>query len=814
MLGELSADATEGDVETKVVLPILTRSEFLSLPLEQIRSKEGISARDIGKGSKKKIGYIPDFCVYKQSLPSLVVEAKSPTKDVLQAYQEASLYAHEINRSFPAKLNPCARVLATNGVTLLAGRWDASPDLNVSIDAIKPGSAVLDQLIALLGNNELEREAISISEALRSKDYKRPFNQGAGPALIASKMDPNTFAADLAPVLRRYFSSRDQSTDEEIYSRAYISSNEVTGYDRILESFLKDRLSRAKKRVEIVTTRKKSELVTRTISSFDEKRPIGGDIQLITGSVGVGKSLFARRYKEFLQPSNLKDKNHWAFLNFNNAPEDHTRWNEWACEAFIKSLLEEGEPVNLRDPLDQERVFANDLADRKAFYDRMEGVQPGRGDLERARDLEEWRLDSLKLTRGTARYLQGDRGENLIVVFDNVDRRDSKAQLAAFQTALWFMDQTRCLVILQMRDSTFEAFKNEPPLDTYRTGQIFHISPPRFVDVVNRRLELSLETLAKEAPEQVQFHTRSGLTMTYPKSRAGEFLKGIYVELFQRPNNVSRVLEALAGRNIRRALDMFMAIITSGHMPEDVIVSVLQGGGFRSFPEYRILRALMRQDYRFFNNNTGFVANIFNCDSRWKRPTNLLIPELLFYLISQRKVRGDNGQMGFIALSRLLLELEALGFVDEDSRDAAHFCLAKGLIEVDTSSQNTIRPRDSVKASAAGWAHVRILSSRVEYVASILPTTPLDDKQLSARIFDLMQMENRTGHLYFSQAVQAVESFESYLRAQDQKLSSHPGFSGRKRSGSKYILSKVQEALTHARKENARLSGQADLLDY
>lgn len=48
--------ASEGDVETQVVVPLLTRAEFLSIPLEDVRSKEGISARDIGKGTKRKIG--------------------------------------------------------------------------------------------------------------------------------------------------------------------------------------------------------------------------------------------------------------------------------------------------------------------------------------------------------------------------------------------------------------------------------------------------------------------------------------------------------------------------------------------------------------------------------------------------------------------------------------------------------------------------------------------------------------------------------------------------------------------------------------
>jgi hypothetical protein len=809
----IRADASEGDVETQIALPLLIKPELLGIPREDIRSKEGISARDIGKGSKRKIGYIPDFCVYKESLPVLVVEAKSPHNDVVGAYAEARLYALEINRSFPHKLNPCCRIIATNGITLLAGEWDAEAAITVSVSAIAPATPIMDQLIALAGSAVLHDLAYPVSQALRTTNFKRPFNQGVGPTQIASRIEPNTFSADLAPVLRRYFSSRDQSTDIEIYSRAYISSNEVTSYDRILESFLKYRLSRSKRQTEVKTTKRKSEAITKTISKFDINRPPRGDIQLVTGSVGVGKSLFARRYKEFLQPAALQEKNHWAFLNFNSAPDDHSRWIDWVCEAFKESVLEEGAPIDLRDGTDQERIFANNLADRNAFYARMEAAQNGRGSLERARDIEQWRLDPLKLTQGISRYLQGDRGDNLIVVFDNVDRREANAQLAAFQIALWFMDQTRCLVILQMRDSTFEQYKNEPPLDTYRTGQIFHISPPRFVDVVRKRLELSLETLAEEAPEQVKFQTKSGITISYPKSRAGDFLKGVYVELFQKPNNVARVLEALAGRNVRRALDMFMAIITSGHMPEDVIASVAQGAGFRSFPEFRIVRALMRQDYRFFNNNSGFIANVFNCDSKWTRPTNLLIPEALFYLVGQRKMRGDNGQMGFVALSRLLSVMEGLGFVRSDIRDAVTFCLKKGLIEVDTSSLEVVRERDSLKSTTSAWAHMRILSSRIEYVASVLPTTPISDSQLSARIFDLMQTEHRAGSPQFNQSIQMVERFEAYLRRQQRELSVHPGYSNRERSGSAYILSKVQEALTFARQEDARISGQADLLD-
>ncbi len=77
-----------------------------------------------------------------------------------------------------------------------------------------------------------------------------------------------------------------------------------------------------------------------------------------------------------------------------------------------------------------------------------------------------------------------------------------------------------------------------------------------------------------------------------------------------------------------------------------------------------------------------------------------------------------------------------------------------------------------------------------------------------------MQTENRNGWLLYHQSVQLVQSFEAYLRHQSERLASHPGYAGRVKSGSAYILAKLQEAVTFARDENARVSGQADLLDF
>jgi len=120
MLGViLEADATEGDVETQVVLPLLTRSEFLGIDVSDIKSKEFLAAFDIGKGAKAKKGYVPDFCVYCLSIPVVAIEVKAPSVDVGGAWEEASLYAHAVNKRYTTKRTPAKSFLQRTGSTTL-----------------------------------------------------------------------------------------------------------------------------------------------------------------------------------------------------------------------------------------------------------------------------------------------------------------------------------------------------------------------------------------------------------------------------------------------------------------------------------------------------------------------------------------------------------------------------------------------------------------------------------------------------------------------------------------------------------------------
>lgn len=798
--------ATEADVELKVIIPLLTSPNYLAIPTSSIKGKDYLAPAALDKRAGKTRGYYPDFSVWELGFAVLIVEAKEPDVPVEIGFREACLYARHLNSDYKSGVNPCQFVLACNGKQLAYGLWDTNDYRAVEIDDLQIGSNALSALVEFCHHRVLMVHATKCLAAVRLSRSTQPYMLAGGQALINSKKAFNSFAAELSPTLRRYFTSATQNDDPEIYQLAYVGSDDITQYDRILESLLKDRLTvRRQLSEELNPTRAKEPKLAKAIDKYREERPPEGQLQLITGSVGTGKSLFARRYKELLQPEEQRGSTRWAFINFNNAPEPIEQAQDWLCEQFIESFHRENPEF---DPYANEnltRIFSQDLQRRRGIYDETKKkISATEAEKTRISDLESWQRDPRRLALGICRHFAGERGDVLVVVMDNVDRLNLPSQLGAFSLSLWFLDQSKSFIILQMRDETYERFKNQKPLDTYKSGVVFHISPPRFLDVVKRRLELSLEYLAQNSPDTLEYNLRSGIRIRYPNSMLGEFLKSIYLDLFERRHNLSRILQALAGRNIREALEMFVSILNSGHLREEVITSTALGAGGIALPEYTVLRILMRTEYRFFNNSSGFVSNIFYFDEDWQQPNNFILAEILFWLADNRKRRGEIGLEGYFSGARLADELQKRGFVREDVCKGCSWLVEKNLIEADHMGRTSVTFDDSIKISAAGFIHLRVLCERLEYLYGVLTVTPVPESATAHQLAEFVRTENQLGQLGGFQQARAVEVFLECLKRQYAHLkSAYPEF-GAERSGAAFVIKQIESALRYFRNPSER----------
>jgi hypothetical protein len=804
---------TEADVETKIIVPLLQGAAYLDIPESCVKAKKYLAPTPFNRKAGQTSGNYPDFSVWFHSFPCLIVEAKTPEVAVEVGYHEAQLYAAYLNQNYPTGINPAHFILATNDKQFMFGYWDSKPVLQGDVSDLTPQSSLMRELQGLCGSRALDNHALQCLNTSAAKRSVLPFNLAGGPALLRATIQPNRFAAPLAPLLQRYFSSSQQSSVAEIVERAYVSSDEVTEYDKILESLLKERTAaRRGSTVEYLhPERTGEETLERTIAVLAKPGKQHGHLQLIQGAVGSGKSLFMERYKQKLQPPAAKEKTKWATIDFNSAPVTLSGAEQWLCQKFIDSFQSENPDVDFSSMSVLRGIYSRKIQMRKPLYAQLEKSSPEQAEIRKAEDLITWQ-DSLEdTTRGVAEYIMGSN-RSLVVVMDNVDRLDLDNQLAAFQLTLWFMQVTHAFVILQMRDETYERFKDKPPLDTYRSVVVFHISPPRFVDVVKRRLELSIEYLAHAEPEDRFYEIESGLRIRYSNQDLEAFLKRLYGELFDRRRNISRVLEAIAGKDVRKALEIFGAIITSGYLSTAAIASNTLGSGEISIAEQTVLRILMRTNRRFFSKDSGFVQNIFAYDENSAKPDNFILIEILFFLFNNRKKIGHINIEGYFTCTQVVDEMQKLGYVRDDVFLALKHMAQTDLIVTDRMNSIEINWDDSVRILAAGWVHLRLLSEEFEYLFGVIPTTPIRDERIAAQLADLVEIESERGKLNFFQKYRAVDTLYRYLWS--EREAAKTPFNDGPGSGADYVLKHIRQALKQAKFSSRRAPLEEDVLDF
>lgn len=787
----------ESDVEQKFLYPFFEHAAFLHYPSQWIKTKNYVLPTDIDKGAGKKYGYIPDYTIWHNGIPLIVIEAKSPDESVYEGLREARLYSIEINKRYPPGINPIFCIAACNGRELIINYWDSEENIIFPVRDLNIGTSYLDNIKHLIGYAEVVERAKRLNFALRPRAFLLPADRMGGRAVLSTALGLNSFADDLLPLVGMYFGVEGHERTQDIVRRAYVSSDETTRYHATLEAYLRDNVSLIEKQgaQAITTTRNSEEKLTRQISQYSQNPKFYGRLQLLIGAVGSGKSTFMERYYSFLLPKNLRSSTLWSFVNFNNAPDDLADAERWVCRAFLNSLIEKNGLENLYDQKNLRRIFATEINRRdRGPYATLKRTQPDEYERRISADLVGWMDDPVVFAQNVSRYFIGDSRKAIVVVLDNVDRRDRDQQLRIFQIAQWFKELTHSFCVLSLRDVTFEAYKNEAPLNAFLNALNFYIRPPRFTDVVRKRLQLAMEYLADKADQKLSYQIESGIRITYPATNLGKYLVSLFNTLFHTRRQVAAAIKSLTGRNVRRALGMFADLIVSRHLPETEITKIIQVPGYFDITEATIIRILMRTRYKYFTETNGYITNILDASPEWKRPSNFLYAEILEFLISNRKQQGDIRIEGYFTVSTIIDRLEKLGFVEDDLFSALEHLLEKGLLVADHQRPRGLSAGDSLKVQASGFMHLRFLCRRPEYLAGVLPTTHVASPRFAQDIADTWQLSGDASDIRFGRKRQLVDKLLAYLTDEfDRRVKRHPFFADEGR-GSRRLIAAVQEA--------------------
>ena len=609
---DLSQLHNESDVEQKVVMPMLTLASPKGcgiLPVD-IRTKADLRQLTIDKRKNARLFY-PDYIVTSHGLPVCIVEAKPPSDTLGDAYREARMYAGELNGLFPSKVNPVAIVVATNGAELWLGPADAAtPALQLTFDQLfDPTSEAYAQL-----RHRLDPEAVSgrtkrLWKRLRAQPFRRAVTLLGGSSVRDEEIGINSFGAGIQMRYRHLFNPSTIAERRHVVRHAYVPSRRRDRYvdpiDKLVRAAIPPSVSDA-------TTFENTTVPRELTGRLQDAKSMLGRIALLIGSVGSGKTTFVDHLQEVSLPAELRESTVWIHLDMNACPSAWSEAQRWVLdELIIACRAAYGDGWDTIDTL--RKVYSVELARLERGRLQLLKDDPTEYNRRLEAALADWEADKEVTAVAWARHLSGDRGRALVLVLDNGDRRVRDDQLMIFQMAQWLQTRVKCILIVPLRDVTYDLYRHVPPLDTALKDLVFRIEPPGLSAVLNKRISLVLKEMAEQGASgggTLRYRTPNGIEVSYPVEKQQEYLEAIKRSVFSHDRFVRRLLMGLAGQDIRRAMEIFLEFCTSGHIGEDDILRMTQGGG-DVLPYHVVVRVMLRRNRRFYDGESGFIGNIF-----------------------------------------------------------------------------------------------------------------------------------------------------------------------------------------------------------
>ncbi|MCH7419611.1 type I restriction endonuclease [Pseudomonas mosselii] len=722
---------TESDVEQKFIYPLLTAPvpNGLGYLPEDIRTKIDIRKLKIDKGTKSKL-YFPDYAIVVNGLPAAIVEAKTPGEDLNEALREARLYASEINASYTRNINPCQVVIATDGVALKASSWDKEDaDIDIDIAKIDPLDATFAQLIDIASKKAISRNTHAILQSIKSTAvYFKPVQMLGGKSVENEVIGENSFGANVSIEYKYLFNPETLEDRASVAQNAYVTSNRKQSHIAPIDKIIRASFPTEIQARLIEDTGAPKELIEQVGNAARVKN----EICLLIGGVGSGKSTFTDYIRLEALPPPLRDSTLWININLNRAPLDRTIIYKWIVQQSIQHLRE----THTKIDFDSIEII-------KKIYSREIGkVERGRASLypkdsEKYIDaiyseIERLQLDAESTLDGMINYLCTGSEKLFIIVLDNCDKRNRDDQLLMFEVASWLKERFACMVFLPLRDTTYDQYRNEPPLDTVIKDLVFRIDPPLLERVIYKRLNYALRVIQNQKNKFVYFLPK-GMKVECGRDEVATYIQAIISSLFQ-DNFFKRIITGLAGKNIRKGLEILLDFCKSGHISEEELLKCRQSHGEYKLPHFLVARIILKGKRKYYSDNESNLKNLFSCNPDDSLPNPFIRLAILAWLKQNSREYGPNRTKGFHKVSSLIAFLQASGHTAERAFIELSELIASGCIISETQTSE-ITNEDLVSISPSGLIHLDLVHN-IEYLATIAEDVYFRENQPAKKIAD------------------------------------------------------------------------------
>jgi len=605
--------------------------------------------------------------------------------------------------------------------------------------------------------NSLSYRCVSYDNSLNSllsrstQDNRETYRPGFEIPTYARAIQPNKYVQQLRPIADRYFGVIDES-QIEFMDACYVSDREYENAFRSAQSLLTDALTPYLEEYgikQISNDDNGGSFGNRIQKSVLERR---GDVVVLFGGKGIGKSTFLRKLLFVRQPQILRKNAVTIIIDLLNTPEDLSRvhsdiWQKLIVGLDINKILESN-----RDSL--LRLFSDrfEIAKKQDLF----GLDENSPDYQKALNnlISEWKKDQKYVAIRLVEYLRSIH-KGAIVVIDNTDQYGKKLQEHCFSTGHEISASLKCLTIVSMREERFYASSIHGVLDAYQNSG-FHLSSPPPHSVFIKRLEFVKKLLAADL---VTRHI-GGIDANDDVRRTIRTLINSFEKEFRNPNShLTNFLTACAHGNIRLALELFRGMLISRYTNIEEITST----NTWTWQIHQVLKPVMIPNRFFYDETQSHVPNIFQLRSKI-RSSHFTALRVLRPLSKLNEIQGT----AFHPISSIITEFSNRFLMDEDFRLSCDMLLKYGLIESSNRIDEFNDDIDGLRITAYGNYIYNDLIKAFTYIELVSTDTAVFDSRVSAELASLSIEEYSLWEGSWVDAKKRLERVETRLKKADE----------------------------------------------
>jgi hypothetical protein len=535
----------------------------------------------------------------------------------------------------------------------------------------------------------------------------------------------NKLAGKLRPVVNHYFGVIGDD-DSEFMDRCYVSHREYQNTTDGMRTLIHDSLSPYFESYgvqQLEDTGKGGRLGGRLTKNL--KRSRKGEVLVLFGGKGSGKSTFIKRLLYHKPPRWLKDHAAIAIVDLLNTPEDQALIRTHIWTTLIRNL-------------DSENLLAADRSEliRTLFSDRFEvakrqelfGLSAASENYNMKLNelIATWKQDAPYCARRLADYWKAkDRG--VIIVVDNTDQYSSAMQDFCFSSAQEISSVLSCITVISMREERFFNSKIHGLLDAFQNAG-FHISSPRPADVFRRRLQYTASLLENE-------RKRENLIGDVDEEFVSEsriYLNILVKEFGADKSPLKNFLTACAHGDIRLSLDLFRSFLLSGYTN----VEEMTANRGWNFQIHQVIKPVMIPTRYFYDESLSDIPNIYQI--RFNRNGSHFTALRILRKLAKNV---DASAAAYMAASELIAYFaDVFNMVDDFERNL-DLLLKHGLVESNNRVDSYSVSVDQVKITNYGLYMVDDLAFNFTYFDLICTDVGIYEESVSNYLVEAARRE-------------------------------------------------------------------------